>query len=310
MNVKNKEKHDINTTLKILSVALIIVLIVLLGLLAYKKFCMSKHAYVSVPDNMITSDKKQIQDVNDAGSNKSQHDGIAYALPEKTAAPAGNIYSSDECHNISGDNNPDPDDNISESASQNKASIDGSEGYTAEKEKAEIVKIYKNHPDDNSPFNIENMFPGDSEIRYYCVRVSHKDSITVFFNADVRPGYEKLAEVLKCKVELLTTGETLYEGLMRDMPEKIAHILPTADDNELYYKITTYMETSVGNEYQNKELAADFIWWTDDEGGLIPPVTGGSSYVWLGTLAIIAAVCLIISAHFIRKRKKEGHNAA
>lgn len=121
---------------------------------------------------------------------------------------------------ISGDNNPDSNDNTSESAPQNNASADGSEGHTAEKERAEVVKIYKNHPDDNSPFNIENMFPGDSEIRYYCVRVSHKDSITVFFNADVRSGYEKLAEVLKCKVELLTTGETLYEGLMRDMPEK------------------------------------------------------------------------------------------
>lgn len=46
MNVKNKEKHDINTTVKILSVALIIFLMELLGLLAYKNFvCQSMPLY-------------------------------------------------------------------------------------------------------------------------------------------------------------------------------------------------------------------------------------------------------------------------
>lgn len=47
--------------------------------------------------------------------------------------------------------------------------------------------------------------------------------------ATVRAGYEKLAEVLQVRVKLLTTGETLYDGLVRDMPASVTHKLASAN---------------------------------------------------------------------------------
>lgn len=125
------------------------------------------------------------------------------------------------------------------------------------------LTIYRNHPDDSTPFSVKNMFPGDVETKDYFLAVSYRGSITVHFHADIRPGYEKLAEVLKCKVVLLNNEEILYDGLMRDMPASIEHELVSSGKttDELTYEITTYLETSVGNEYMAKELVADFCWW-------------------------------------------------
>ena len=74
------------------------------------------------------------------------------------------------------------------------------------------------------------------------------------FHAEVRSGYEKLAEVLKCRVVLPESGDILYDGLMRDMPESLNVDLQTDSEvtNEVYYEITAYLETSVGNEYMSR----------------------------------------------------------
>ncbi len=122
----------------------------------------------------------------------------------------------------------------------------------------------------NTAFLVENMFPGDAETKEFTVTVSHKEPISVYYHADIRPGSEKLAEVMKVKIELLEKGETLYDGLMREMPSALEHRL-AASEQELVYRITVYLDTRVGNEYQRKELIADFRWWymeeTDDGDG-------------------------------------------
>lgn len=129
-------------------------------------------------------------------------------------------------------------------------------------EKAELLTLYQGHSEDNTPFEAVNMFPGDTLTKYYCVRVSHSGGVTVYFHADIRSGYEKLAEVLNCRVELLTDGSTLYDGLMRDMPDISSTVISDGKaDSDLYYAVTAYLDTSVGNDYQNKELTADFRWW-------------------------------------------------
>ena len=172
--------------------------------------------------------------------------------------------------------------------------------------KAAEISLYANHPEDNQPFQAGNLFPGDTESKRYCVRVSHSSDVTVYFHADVRPGYEKLAEVLQCRVVLLTTGETLYEGLMRDMPSSLTHSVKANQEteSELYYEITAYLDTSVGNEYQNRDLVADFRWWVEDTGSLIPPHTGDSFpmalYIGLALSSLIILVLL-----WKRGRKEE-----
>lgn len=136
-----------------------------------------------------------------------------------------------------------------------------------DKENQTTLTIYKNQPEDSTPFHAANMFPGDSEQKTYLLAVSYRGTVTVHFHADVRSGSEKLAEVMNCRVVLKNTNETLYDGLMKDMPESLAHKLVSskATTDELEYEITAYLSTSVGNEYMNKELLADFRWWAVEE---------------------------------------------
>ena len=167
--------------------------------------------------------------------------------------------------------------------------------------------INANQHTDNSPFSVPNMFPGDSVERYYAVQVCYRETVTVHFRATVRPGYEKLAEVLMAKVELLNTGETLYDGLMRDMPAQ-THRLTTAqtvDTQELFYRITVYLGTHVGNDYQNKALIADFDWWVEETENLEPPPgTGDDAPLLAATVA--AGSCLLSIGIVLSRARRKG----
>jgi len=135
-----------------------------------------------------------------------------------------------------------------------------------------VLSLHKYSPEANEPFDVRNMFPGDVETKYYCVRVSYRGTITVNFRSNIRPGYEKLAEVLKCKVTFLNQNSVLYDGIMRDMPASLPVTITAGADAtaDLYYEITVYLDTSVGNEYQNKELVCDFVWWAEADNPVFP----------------------------------------
>ena len=183
---------------------------------------------------------------------------------------------------------------------------------TAEVKKAATIELYNKQPEENTAFAVGNMFPGDSETKYFRVRVSYHDKITVHYKATVRHGYEKLAEVLKVRVKLLSTGETMYDGLMQDMPESLTYTLssPSTATDELYYEITAYLDTSVGNDYQNKDLIADFKWWVEETDNLdAPPKTGDTFNLLLW--AVIAACSLsmtIFLLFMVRRRKEDEEN--
>ena len=187
------------------------------------------------------------------------------------------------------------------------------------------IELYSTQPEENTPFQVSNMFPGDSETKRFRVQVSYHDNVTVHYKATVRSGYEKLAEVLKVKVNLLTTGETLYDGLMKDMPGSLTHELASTatTTDELYYEITAYLDTSVGNEYQNKDLIADFTWWVEETENLEPlpktgdssnvleslPETGDSSNVLLWACVAVASIGMIILLLVAYRRKGDKKNA-
>lgn len=136
------------------------------------------------------------------------------------------------------------------------------------------LALYKNHAAAETPFHVTNMFPGDQETKKYNIEVSYRGTLTVHYRADIRPGYETLAEVLKCKI--IVNGAELYDGLMRDMPASVDYQISSRGrtTEELIYDITVYLDTSVGNPYQNQKLVADFRWWVeveeDDGGGKRP----------------------------------------
>lgn len=135
---------------------------------------------------------------------------------------------------------------------------------------ATTLSLYNRNADDNIPFKVVNMFPGDRETHNYCIRVFHNGTVILRFHADIRAGYEKLAEVLCCRVVLSDSGEVLYDGLMRDMPDPLNHPLYANAKTTSYvgYEITVYLKTSVGNEYMNQRLVADFRWWVEEKGNL------------------------------------------
>ena len=123
-------------------------------------------------------------------------------------------------------------------------------------------------------FTLNNMFPGDAEYKDYELNISHKNNIDVVFNVHLREESAKLAEVLMLKVEIDNAEK--YNGLMKDLGQ-LTYTLP-AGQPKATYRLTVYLDTSVGNEYQNKELKADFEWYYTPESSGGGGGTGGGSF--------------------------------
>ncbi len=166
----------------------------------------------------------------------------------------------------------------------------------------------------NEAFAVENMFPGDAETKDFTVKVSHKKPITLYFVADIHPDSEKLSEVLMVTVRLPEKDVTLYDGLMRDMPSALAHEL-AADEIQVLYRITAYMDTSAGNDYQYQSLRADFLWWYTEEaeqaqptapGGADAPQTGDEANLGLYVVLLGNSLAGLLLLLLLKKRKKEA----
>lgn len=133
--------------------------------------------------------------------------------------------------------------------------------------KEEFLSLTNKKQEENVPFQVENLFPGDTVTRYYRVKADFKDAADVSFQVVIRDGYDKLAEVLWFKVQNADTDEVLYEGLIDKMAQPVQSTL-TAEgksSQELCYKITVSLGTDVGNEFQKQRLLADFQWWMTQE---------------------------------------------
>ncbi len=284
-----EQKKKIKVVIIILAILLGLSLLALGGTLVYNRLANTAPATVTVPDNLITPE----EDASAPDSDSSENDNSGTQTP----GSADETTKSDKAEKET------------TSGSTNAAAKTNG---TAETKKAATIDLYNKQPEDNTPFNVGNMFPGDSEAKYFRVQVSYHDKVTVHYKATVREGYEKLAEVLKVKVKLLTTGETMYDGLMKDMPDSVTYNLSSAQSttDELYYEITAYLDTSVGNEYQNKDLIADFRWWVEETGNLGPsPQTGDTSNIMLWICLAIASGSVMLFLLFARKRQEDEENA-
>ena len=273
-----EQKKKIKVIIIVLACLLGLSLLALGGTLIYNKIANTTPATVTVPDNLITPDDDTTKP--DSSESNSQ-------APDSsdTQAPS--------------------------SSADTSSSAVPAQSTTAETKKAATIELYNKQPEENTAFAVGNMFPGDSETKYFRVRVSYHDKITVHYKATVRPGYEKLAEVLKVRVNLLSTGEMLYDGLMRDMPESLTHKLASKKSitDELYYEITAYLDTSVGNDYQNKDLIADFRWWVEETGNLDDsPQTGDTSNILLWAVLAACSGSMMILLLVVRRRKEENAN--
>lgn len=274
-----EQKKKIKIVIIVLACLLGLSLLALGGTLVYNKLANNTPATVTVPDNLITPDEDTTKP-DSSESNSQAPDSSETQTP-------------------------------SSSADTSSSAVQPTQSTTAEVKKAATIELHNKQPEENTPFQVGNMFPGDVETKYFLVRVSYHDKITVHYKATVRPGYEKLAEVLKVRVKLLTTGETMYDGLMRDMPESLTHKLASkkSTTDELYYEIAAYLDTSVGNDYQNKDLIADFKWWVEETGNLDDsPKTGDTSNILLWAVLAAGSLSMIIILYVTRRRKEDEEN--
>lgn len=279
-----EQKKKIRIIIIVLAILLGLSLLALGGTLIYNKIANATPATVTVPDNLITPDEDTTKPDN---SDSQAPDSSDTEKPDSsdTQTPDGSTATS--------------------------SSAVPTQSTTAEAKKAATIELYNKQPEENTPFAVGNMFPGDVETKYFRVRVSYHDKITVHYKTTVRPGYEKLAEVLKVRIRLLSAGETMYDGLMRDMPESLTHKLASKKSatDELYYEITAYLDTSVGNDYQNKDLIADFKWWVEETGNLDDsPQTGDTSNILLWAVLAAGSLGMIIILLVTRRRKEDEEN--
>ena len=273
-----EQKKKIKIIIIVLACLLGLSILALGGTLIYNKIANTTPATVTVPDNLITPDEDTTKPDSSESSSQAP-DSFDTQTPNSSAATSSSAVPM--------------------------------QSTTAEVKKAATVELYNKQPEENKPFQVGNMFPGDSETKYFRVRVSYHDTITVHYKATVRPGYEKLAEVLKVRIRLLSAGETMYDGLMRDMPESLTHKLASKKSatDELYYEITAYLDTSVGNDYQNKDLIADFKWWVEETGNLDDsPQTGDTSNILLWAVLAAGSLGMIIILLVTRRRKEDEEN--
>jgi hypothetical protein len=282
----------LKTAVVILSILLAISAIALAAMLIYKYVGPNVQTTVTVPNNLIASQTTKAETTTTPESS------------EDTTIPEDSEETKEG--NIPGVNAPDAAVTEDTAANITTVATDTLSQIGTQEAKAIALYLHSRNEGDNVPFEVRNMFPGDVETKYFCVKVAYKDTVTVKYKADIRKGHEILAEVLKCRITLLTTGEVLYEGLMRDMPKSLDHTLNSSvsTETELYYQVTAYLETSVGNRYQNRRLIADFNWWVEDDGNLEPPQTGDAAQPII-IICVMVAIGLVLVPILLKLRKRE-----
>lgn len=282
---------NLKILIAVLAILLAVSLTALIGMLLVGHFVHSDPATVAVPGNIITPEGSDALSINmDSPPLITLPDSEANETANDTAPPDSLDTATRE---------PKPASNATVLAAATEAAA-------ASTANASALSLHTKQPEENKPFQVANMFPGDNEIQYFRIKVSYKGDIVVRYHADIRSGYEKLAEVLKVRIRLLGSDGFLYDGLMRDMPKSLNHALyaTSSTQSELYYEVTAYLDTSVGNEYMDKDLIADFHWWVEETDHLDSPQTGESKliYLWI-CLAAGSLLCLLI---LIGKRRKEA----
>ncbi len=178
--------------------------------------------------------------------------------------------------------------------------------------KATVVELYKGQPSDNEKFRVTNMLHGDTETKYFAVKVSHNADVAVYFNAEITEQTKNLANVLHIKVTHLEDNQVIYSGAFADMNiDGYGKTLATIESTETiaYYKIEVSLPTSAGNEYQAAKLLADFNWNVLDTGPLDSPQTGDTSNMKLYFIMMCCSLVMIIILLFFRLREKEDEYA-
>ena len=319
------KKEDISGKLKkiilVLSILLAFSVAGLAGVTVYKHFKGLEAGEVIVTDNIITPEEESgvlenaSENANQSPENENSNMEDALQSTSDTQNADGNAENQEaqssgansSSNSTATGSSVDSLQTISTSGGQGTGGSGRGTSSSTVTESSDAINItlYRRNSGENVLFSMENMFPGDADMRYFRVKVSYKNTVNVRYHAEIRKGYEKLAEVLQTRVRLVETDEVLYEGSMKDMPEKLNHMLnsTTETTDELCYEILTYLDTSVGNEYMNTETIVDFRWWVEEVENLTSPKTG--EYYRMLAIAILAGVSATGALFFLILKRRE-----
>ena len=311
----------INKIILVLSILLAFSVAGLAGVTVYKHFKGLEAGEVIVTDNIITPEEESgvlenaSENANQSPENENSNMEDALQSTSDTQNADGNAENQEaqssgansSSNSTATGSSVDSLQTISTSGGQGTGGSGRGTSSSTVTESSDAINItlYRRNSGENVLFSMENMFPGDADMRYFRVKVSYKNTVNVRYHAEIRKGYEKLAEVLQTRVRLVETDEVLYEGSMKDMPEKLNHMLnsTTETTDELCYEILTYLDTSVGNEYMNTETIVDLRWWVEEVENLTSPKTG--EYYRMLAIAILAGVSATGALFFLILKRRE-----
>lgn len=277
-NREKKQEEKKNVIIKRIIIILAALLILsgagLIARTVYLNQSRSSDSYVSVPDNVLNGVEAE---KDEAVTDNSEE--------EASGTEATSSISSD-------------------STSSGASNTDNN---AASETKAAYLELCKTTVTANEKFRVENMLPGDSVTKYFCVKTYHRKAIPVYFKADITEQTKNLADVLMIRVTIPETGEVLYDTTFKnaDGNEKAVK-LPQSQNGETttYYEIKVYLDTGVGNQYQAASLNADFSWYIKDadQEELTPEPgkgdtgakTGDAFNITLWVIFAISALALII----------------
>lgn len=195
------------------------------------------------------------------------------------------------------------------SASNDNSDNAKSDPQTDEKQ-ATVLELYSGNSEVNEKFTAENMFPGDVIKKSFCVKTHHDDNVTLNFKIEVTEEIRSLGDVLHIKVINSDSKSVLCDAPFsqvkdRDFSELL--VQNGAKETISNYDVEVSLATSVGNEYTQASLKADFKWYVagEDKESLAPaPNTGDSFYIILWIVAALCSLALIILL-LVKRRKGE-----
>lgn len=184
------------------------------------------------------------------------------------------------------------------------------------------LELFESQLCDNERFSVSDMLPGDSITEHFCIKAYHDKDIELFFRADITEETKALGDVLRLRVIETSSGEIIADAPFRETDgREFSQIIKKAGgESTLYYEITAYLDTSVGNEFQNARLTADLSWYVEDDGGSagqdpgddgaagssgLTAKTGDTMNLALVVIMLLSALALAVVLLVCRRREGE-----
>jgi len=168
------------------------------------------------------------------------------------------------------------------------------------------LQFSKENGADNTPFDAENMFPGDSLQKRFSIQILHNGPVDLSFEANITED-GGLAPALLIKITA-GDGTVIFDGPLSGL-QSATHIgtigQSASGKSVATYDVQLYLPTKTGNEYENTYCKGDLIWTVS--GDLLPvkPPTQTGAVIGFTAVGAVAAAAVVLLALLMKKRRKD-----